>query len=220
MKVRIGFLFLLIISMHIGCTSNAATDNEQNEVEQQEQNEVEQQENDLRVVTIQEKTFDKEDLAFYTVMNQIKLILQIDVAEGDDTIAYLEEQRTYYDNINVNLQSMIELYAMSLLAEEKSYFVPEDKLQTAIKEYNEKVSNVAEANKLIEEYGQEKYNRNIEEYIRQTILRDRIAKELEEELMEENPDVGKEEINYLLEDKFEDLLMAQIASLDMNIHLQ
>src|SRR5690625_2068647 len=167
-----------------------------------------------------EKIFDKEDISFYNVMNKIKLILQIDVAEGDDKIAYLEEQRTYYDNINVNLQSMIELYAMSLLAEEKSYFVPEDKLQTAIKEYNEKVSNVAEANKLIEEYGQEKYNRNIEEYIRQTILRDRIAKELEEELMEENPDVGKEEINYLLEDKFEDLLMAQIASLDMNIHLQ
>jgi|SRR5690625_4251183 len=219
MKKRIGFLFLLIISLLIGCTSNAATDNEQNEVEQ-EQNEVEQQENDLRVVTIQEKTFDKEDLAFYTVMNQIKLILQIDIAEGDDTIAYLEEQRTYYDNINVNLQSMIELYAMSLLAEEKNYFVPEDKLQTAIKKYNEKVSNVAEATKLIEEYGQEKYNRNIEEYIQQTILRDRIAKELEEELLEENPDAGKEEINYLLEDKFEDLLMAQIASLDMDIHLQ
>src|SRR5690625_6706677 len=78
-------------------------------------------------------------------MNQIKLILQIDIEEGDDTIAYLEEQRTYYDNINVNLQSMIELYAMSLLAEEKNYFVPEDKLQTAIKKYNEKVSNVAEA---------------------------------------------------------------------------
>src|SRR5690625_6998467 len=112
-------------------------------------------------------------------MNQIKLILQIDIAEGDDTIAYLEEQRTYYDNINVNLQSMIELYAMSLLAEEKNYFVPEDKLQTAIKKYNEKVSNVAEATKLIEEYGQEKYNRNIEEYIQQTIRSEerRVGKE-------------------------------------------
>src|SRR5690625_96652 len=149
MKVRIGFLVLFSILLLIGCTTNAATDTEQHK-EQEEA----QQKNDSRVVTIQDKTFDDDDLAFYTVMNQLKLILQIDAAENDETISYLEEQRTYYENINVNLQSMIELYAMSLLAEEKNYFVPDEKLQRAVKTLNEQVTDVKEATKLIEQFGQ------------------------------------------------------------------
>lgn len=210
---------LLVLSIFlIGCAANsdseATTETEENEVEATEGN------NTGDVVTMQDKTFDEEDLAFYKLMNEVSIMLQINEVEDDDKIAYLEEQLAYYENVNVNLQSMIELYAMSLLAEEKNYFVPDDNLQDAVKDFNEKIANSDDATDAIEVFGDVNYNRNIEEYIRQTTLRDRIAGELKEEIKDDNPDAIDNEINYLLEDEFEELYMGQLATLDMEIHLQ
>jgi len=221
-NIRSGFLIVLSCFLLLGCTTNAATDTEQDETENQEQSEVEQEEqrDDARVVTIEDKTFADEDFEFYTLMNQIKIALQIDVAESEKEVTYWEEQRAYYENVNVNLQSLIELYGMSLLAEEKNYFVPDEKLQDAVATYKERVNHVTEAVRLIEEFGQEKYNRHIEEYIRQTMLRDRIAKELEERIAEDNPEATEEEINYMVEQEFEELLMSHMATLEMEIHLK
>lgn len=220
MKMRRGLILLLALFL-IGCTSNAATeDTEQASADETAETAETEQTADGKVVTIQDKTFDDDDLEFYTLMNKLKLILEMNEAESDDQTEYLEEQQTYYDNVNVNLQSMIELYAMSLLAEEKNYFVPDEKLQKLVKEFKEKVEKVEEATALIETFGEKKFNRNIEEYIRQTTLRDRIAGELKEEIEEENPDAIKDEILYMLEEKFEDLLMDQIYSLEMDIHIK
>src|SRR5690625_5192945 len=166
--------------------SNKDGNIEQTDTNSEETNMIENTGEDAEVITIKDRTFVYNDLEFYELMNKVKieLYLEADLKEASSDEAkerkeFWSEQREYYDNLNVNLQSLIETYAMSLLAEEKNYFVPEDKLETAIKKYNEKVSNVAEATKLIEEYGQEKYNRNIEEYIQQTIRSEerRVGKE-------------------------------------------
>jgi len=220
MKLRIGFLLLLSFSLLIGCSTNAQSNTEQNDGEEAQSEQQTELQSDEDVVTIEDKTFTGDDLDFYTTMNQLKLVVQIESAEDDNTVAYIEEQRTYYENINVNLHSMIELYAMSLLAEEKNYFVPDEKLLAAVDDFNDNIQEVDEAVDLIDEYGKQKYNRQIEEYIRQTMLRDRVAQELEEELIEETPEALEEEINYLLEDKYDDLLMDQMSTLEMDIHLQ
>lgn len=201
------------------CAANDASVQEEPDEKSQDNTE-EQRQDDAKVVTMEGKVFTEKDLNFYTTMNQLKLLLQINTATDDDTIHFLQEQQTYYENVNVNLQSMIELYAMSLLAEEKNYFVPAEKLQAAVEDLNEEIANVKEATKLVDDYGKEAYNRNIEEYMSQSILRDRIAAELKDELIEEHPNADEKEINYLLEDKFEDLMMDQISSLEMDIHLQ
>lgn len=210
--------FILIISSLLlgGCTTPSEGSNEE-VVEESEKKEIA---SDSKVVTINGKTFNEDDLEFYTLINKVKIQLQVAESNDEDQRTYYEEQLEYYDNINVNLQSLIELYAMSLLAEEKNYFVPDEKLQDAVKKFNEQVENNEASISLIESYGREKYNRNIQEYVRQTILRDRIAKELEEEVLEEKPDAEEAEISYFLEDKFEQLYAAQIATLDMEIHLQ
>lgn len=210
--------FILIISSLLlgGCTTPSEGSNEE-VVEESEKKEIA---SDSKVVTINGKTFNEDDLEFYTLINKVKIQLQVAESNDEDQRTYYEEQLEYYDNINVNLQSLIELYAMSLLAEEKNYFVPDEKLQDAVKKFNEQVENNEASISLIESYGREKYNRNIQEYVRQTMLRDRIAKELEEEVLEEKPDAEEAEISYFLEDKFEELYAAQIATLDMEIHLQ
>lgn len=210
--------FILIISSLLlgGCATPSEGSNE----EVKEESKKEENASDSKVVTINGKTFNEDDLEFYTLINKVKIQLQVVESNDEDQRTYYEEQLEYYDNINVNLQSLIELYAMSLLAEEKNYFVPDEKLQDAVKKFNEQVENNEASISLIESYGREKYNRNIQEYVRQTMLRDRIAKELEEEVLEEKPDAEEAEISYFLEDKFEQLYAAQIATLDMEIHLQ
>src|SRR5690625_3932542 len=153
MKSRIVFLLVLSFFL-ISCSTSAETNTETNEVEQSEET------NDSRVVTIQEKTFEMDDLDFYTLMNRLKIALQMDETKNDEEISYLKEQVTYYENINVNLQSLIELYAMSLLAEEKNYFVPDEKLRDAVEDFNEQVAGNEEATELVDSFGREKYNRN------------------------------------------------------------
>lgn len=219
MKIRMSFILVLAFLFMTACAANDASIQEEPD-EKSQDNTKEQRQDDAKVVTMEGKVFTEKDLNFYTTMNQLKLLLQINTATDDDTIHFLQEQQTYYENVNVNLQSMIELYAMSLLAEEKNYFVPAEKLRAAVEDLNEEIANVKEATKLVDDYGKEAYNRNIEEYMSQSILRDRIAAELKDELIEEHPNADEKEINYLLEDKFEDLMMDQITSLEMDIHLQ
>src|SRR5699024_5556159 len=203
-------IFLFVLSfIVIGCSWNEEM--EGNTANHTSDTESVEKDTGSDVVTIQDKGFDQADLAFYTLMNQLNIILQMEVTENEKDLAYLEEQMVYFENINVNLQKMIELYAMSLLGEEKNYFVPDEKLLSAVQTFNEKINKSERAVETVKSFGEENYNRNIEEYIRQTMLRDRIAGELEKQLKEENKDAGEREINYLLEKEFEELYSSQLA---------
>lgn len=76
-----------------------------------------------------------------------------------------------------------------------------------------------EATSLIEEFGEDTYKQKIDEYIRQVLLRDRITQDLEQEVIDENPDASEEEINYLTENKYDDLYMAQMETLEVEVHV-
>lgn len=215
---------LLIVILLIGCSAHESQ-KQPSESEKQSENELkEHEQNDMnsddRVVTIGDKTFYQEDLDFYTLMNKVKITLQIDAAKNEEEANQLKEQLDYFEYVNANLQSLIELYGMTLLAEEKNYFVPAEKLNDAAKKYDERVQRNTNAVHLIKQFGIEKYEQHIEEYIRQTILRDRIANELKENIEKDNPDSEEHEINFMLEKNFQELLMDQIATLDINIHIK
>lgn len=209
-------LFVVMMVLIVGCAAKS------NDVKQSEENKdnTEMTESafiDGKVVTINGKTFDESDLDFYTLMNKVKITLEKEIAE-DDTSRY-NEQLKYYDYVNANLQSLIELYSMTLLAEEKNYFVPDEKLQQQKQSFNEKISESEEASKLIDQFGEDIYKQKIDEYIRQVMLRDRIAQELEKEIIDEHPDAAELEISYLVENKFNDLYMAQMATLEVEVHV-
>lgn len=76
-----------------------------------------------------------------------------------------------------------------------------------------------EATSLIEEFGEDTYKQKIDEYIRQVLLRDRITQDSEQEVIDENPDASEEEINYLTENKYDDLYMAQMETLEVEVHV-
>lgn len=179
------------------------------------------------VVTIDGETMTRDDLAFYTVME--KIMIELNRAEdeanltGEDLIdknTYWDEQLTQFDNVNVGLQSMIEMKAMSLLAEEKNFFVPDEKLTSKVEKFEQQIKENQAAEQLIQEYGEENYQSQLREYIRQSTLRDRVAKELAEDIANEHPDSSESEKNFLLDETFEDLFMDQLASLEVEVQLK
>jgi len=214
MRIRLWLFILVLVVLMTGC----ATDSETKETQSNSSDEVTFKEG--KVVSVKDKTFYEEDLDFHTLMNKIKLLLQKEVTEDEEQLEYLDEQIEYHDNINVNLQSMIELYAAALLAEEKNYFIPDDKLLKEVGKYKEQIDEADEAVEMVEDFGREKFNRNIEEYVRQTLLRDRVVADLEENLKEDNPDAEDREINFYLAKEYDDLIEDQIATLEIEIHIE
>lgn len=213
--ISIIVLFFSLLLVAFGCSS-LETEVENGD-SQLETNKIESPFIDGKVVTIDGHTFDERDLQFHTLMNKVIVILE-KAANETDADRY-DEQLDYYDYVNANLQTLIELYSMTLLAEEKHYFIPDEKLIEQKNAFRKKVDRNEEARELIQTYGEELYGEKLDEYVRQIMLRDRIVEDLEKEIAEENPHASNQEVSYLLENKFNDLYMAQMATLEVEIHV-
>ncbi|GFZ86551.1 hypothetical protein GCM10010978_28090 [Compostibacillus humi] len=179
------------------------------------------------VVTINEKTFDKDDVEFFTLMEKIRIEAgrhldqkQFDGEEWEGRNAYWEEQLEYFENMNVQLQNVVEIYAMSLLAEEKHYFNPQEKLEKEMEAYVKKIRDIPAAKELIEAYGEDEFNYRLQEYMDYSLLRDRVVSDLIDDIKEENPDITDAELNYELSKSYEDLYIDHINDIEITIHIQ
>src|SRR5690625_1406034 len=219
---------LLVVFLLASCASDADSNEAVDmEVENQAADESNQEEGPESIVTIDGEDMTRDDLAFYTLMVKIKI--QLNRAEHEDNVsgealadknAYWDEQIAQYENVNIGLQSMIEIKSMSLLAEEKNYFVPDEKLDEKVDDFEQKTDGNEAVEQLIADYGEKDYQYHLREYVRQSSLRDRVAEDLIDDIAEENPDASELERNFLLNDEFEDLFVDQLASLEVTIHLE
>lgn len=178
------------------------------------------------VITLKDTTYTKEALDFYILMNKVNIEWNRHEDEktltGEkrlDKLAYWDEQLQQYENLNVNLQSFIELHAMALLAEEKGYYIPEQELEQQLADYQHKIEVVPVIQQLINEYGQEEYDKNIKEYIRLNRLQEKVIKDLQKTIKSETPDASEQEQNFLLQERYEELYMDQVKSLELTIHV-
>lgn len=219
---------LLVVFLIASCASDADSNEAvDKEVENQAADESNQEEGSESIVTIDGEDMTRDDLAFYTLMDKIKIELNRAEDEEDlageelaDKNAYWDEQLAQYENVNIGLQSMIEIKSMSLLAAEKNYFVPDEKLEVKVEDFEKQTEGNEAVAQLIQEYGEKDYHYHLREYVRESTLRDRVAEDLSEDIAEENPDASEIERNFLLNDEFEDLFMDQLASLEVEIHLE
>lgn len=225
MKLIRQLSLLLLVGLLSACSANLTSDSAKNDSPETEERTPPA--NSESVVSIDGETMTRDDLAFYTIME--KIMIELNRAEDeanltgedlDDKNAYWDEQLRQLDNVNVGLQSMIEIKAMSLLAEEKNYFVPDEKLTGKVETFEQQIKENQAAEQLIQEYGEENYQSQLREYIRQSTLRDRVATELAEDIAEEHPDSPESERNFLLDETFEDLFMDQLASLEVEVQLK
>lgn len=232
MKKNYPFIFILVlITMLIisGCAKEEQEKKDKTSNEETTENEVSKQKTDdkkdVEVVTINDSILYEEDLEFYTLVEKIKIELSrssdkksLSKEDFEDKNLYWDEQLETLENINVQLNNLIEIYTMSLLAEEKHYFIPDEDLNESVDNFIKKVKKDNSANKLIDTYGEKKFKRNMNEYMRQSMLRDRVAEDLEKELKKEKPKATEPEINFELHKDFEELYMDQLKSLKIKIH--
>ena len=223
MRVKWPLVLGLLMLISLGACANESTsaveqpDNDKNI----QSNEVES------VATIEGKTFDTEDLAFYTFMEQIEIEanryhdlegLAADTAAERDL--FWDEQAAYLENINVQLQNMVEIYAIRLLAEEKHYDVPMEKLDAAVNQFKDSIAEIDTVQAMIQEYGETKFNRNIQDYMRSSLLRDRVVNDLLQAIQTEKPEQTEQEQSYQLQQDYEELLIDQMNTLEIEIHVK
>ncbi|MFS0576079.1 hypothetical protein AB1K83_10605 [Sporosarcina sp. 179-K 3D1 HS] len=209
---RLGYLLAAVLLL-TACTAT--------------ETQVEQDVEEEPIVTIEGQSFDEEDLKFYTTMKQVEIewghLQAIKGLQGEELAernAYWDEHKRQYANKNVQLQNLIEIHAMSLLAEEKNYFVPDEKLDREVEELTKAIQANEETWEIVQEYGEEDYRLDIREYLRKRLLRDRVYRELEKQVREELPDATDQEVNYATNSRYEDLYVEQVASLERKIYVK
>lgn len=177
------------------------------------------------VLTINGITIKKEQFDFYVLMNKVTIELQrhanvqVEIAKKTNANrAYWEEQLQQVENENVQLQSVIEWVAMALLAEEKGYVITKEELQQQLDKYRRQLKNVPHANAMVTSFGETLFEKYIAEYVRIQLLRDDVIADLREQLEQESEFHSDRELNYLLQERYEDLFVDQVKSLQIEIH--
>lgn len=232
MNSRKFAVIFLIIGIFLSACSNSEEqpiegDQETGEVpiEKEDNNKTALEEKDA-VVTINDETFYADDLEFFTLMENIQFEInrhydqqEYEGAELEDRNVYWDEQFQYYVNVNVQLQNLIEIYAMALLAKEKNYFNPVEDIDQEVVAFYSGVENIPAVQELVVDFGETEFRRKIDEYMDYSLLRDRVVDDLIEDLKTEKPNMSEEELNYELAKAYEDLFMDHMNDLQVDIHI-
>ncbi len=212
--IAVLIVFLLIIT---GCSKEDVADSSSGLVNDESET----------IVKIEAREFVAEDMEFYTFMQKVKNeINRIADAEGlegqalEETNKFWAKENERYDHVNTQLQNMIEMYAMSLLAKEKNYFIPMEKLDKELADFNAIVARHTSIQEMIEAYGEKEYKLNSRSYTEESMLRKRIVKDLDEEIREANPNASEQEIKYLISNAYDDLYEDHVSQLNVEINLQ
>ncbi|MDL2343035.1 TlpA disulfide reductase family protein [Deinococcus sp. MIMF12] len=163
-------------------------------------------------VRIEDRAFSATDLAFYGLMQQL------DLRRRGVSGAELAAQHKRLTNVNVRLNHLIELYAMSLLATEKGHTVPDNVLSARRAEFARMVAARPDMQALIRDFGEEKVESRLPDYLRQQALRQRIIDDLLATQRRKTPGLSARELDYTVARAYDDLYQDHIGDLTVDIN--
>jgi hypothetical protein len=176
------------------------------------------------VATINGELITYEDIEFYKFIN--KLHIAITRAEGEKNLTgeKLDEARAYWDsqekqneNQNNLLSQIIRLRAMALFGAEKGYTASEEEVSAAVEAVRTKYSAQPVAAEMIKDFGEDRFwNIQTKQY-KLIVLSQKVQQDLMADVKKENPNVNDQEIAFLAQKKYEELLVSQVNSLDIKI---
>lgn len=177
------------------------------------------------VATVNGDKISDEDIKFYELINTI----QIEMYREADKTKYqgkeLEEAMKYWDaqeaaikNQNTLLTQVIRLRAMALLAEEKGHKATDDEILAKLNETKNSYRNSAVAQKMIKDYGEDKFWAIQEKQHKLIVLVSKVQQDVLENVKKANPKAESKEINMLAQKKYEELLVSQVSTLDIKIN--
>lgn len=165
-----------------------------------------------------------EDISFYKFINQLQLEINREGAQKkysgkqlEEELAYLETQEKTLEDKNQLLTQIIRLRAMALLADEKGHQADEAEVDQALVKAREQYNQYESAKKLINEYGEEKFWEIEKQQYHMIVMSQKVQKDLLEKVNKENPKAGEQEVYYLAQKEYEELLVSQVNSLSIEI---
>lgn len=169
-------------------------------------------------VRIDGTVFSKKEMEFYALMEKLFIEHSRQSASSEND-AYWNQQLAQYDNPNVQLQTLIELQAMSLLAKEKGFYAHPDKVEEQVQNVRALIEEYPSIRQLAEQYSGS-FDSELFLYVEKHILKQRIIEELEKTIRAENPAVSERELAFETNERYEDLYEDQMSGLDLEIYLK
>ncbi|MBU8908329.1 hypothetical protein [Desertibacillus haloalkaliphilus] len=169
----------------------------------------------------------EEDIEFNELLNQLHVELRraeelavADESSKEEVMAYWDKQSQDAENINLSLTSIIRTEAMAQLAEEKGLTVDEEEVMDQVERFLEQYEAEESVIALIDDYGREGFESQLKEYTDRWLLSMKVYNDVEEEVREDNPDQIEQEIRYLTEQKYEELLVSQMDTVEVDILIE
>lgn len=176
------------------------------------------------VATINGKLVTTDDIEFYRFINKLHIAIsrsedekRLTGKELEEALAYWDSQEKMNDNQNQLITQIIRLRAMALLGTEKGYEATSDEIEKAIETVRAQYALHEVATNMIKEFGEEKFWSIEEKQYEMIVLSEKVQQDLIAKVKKENPKVNDQEISYLAQKEYEDLLVSQVNSLKIVI---
>lgn len=176
------------------------------------------------VATINGEWITDEDIEFYRFINELHINIsrekdksKLEGEELEESLAYWESQEKLNEDNNQLLTQIIRLRSMALLGQEKGHKAAEDEVQAEIENIRAQYEESDIALKMIQEYGEDKFWEKEQKQYELIVLSQKVQNDLISQVKKENPDVNDQEVLYLAQKQYEELLVSQVNSLEIEV---
>lgn len=164
------------------------------------------------------------DMEFYHFINDLHIAISRVQDEQtykgkalEEAMAYWDSQEKMNEDRNQLLTQIIRLRSIALLGTEKGHKATKDEIEAEITKVKAQYNQFEIAKEMIKEYGEQRFWGKQEKQYELIVLSQKVQLDLIETVKKENPDVNQQEINFIAQKKYEELLVSQVNSLDIDI---
>ncbi|WP_209124029.1 FixH family protein [Alkalihalobacillus sp. BA299] len=179
------------------------------------------------VSTINGQPILEDDLEFYHFINHLQITLYREKDKQSHEGKELEELMQFWDaqekeagNVNTLLTQIIRLRAVALLATEKGHTSTPEEVDHEMAKVKNELMTQPVAKELIQQFGEDRFWEKQQSQYELIVLSQKVQQDMLDKVKEEKPDAEITEVNYLAHQEYEELLVAQIESLNIEVYLQ
>ncbi|MCM3586798.1 FixH family protein [Mesobacillus maritimus] len=176
------------------------------------------------VATINGEWITKEDVAFYQFINELHIEMARETDREkytgealDEAMAYWDAQEKMNENQNMLVAQIIRLRAMAMLGVEKGHQAAEAEIKAEVEKVRKQYEGSKVAQELIAKYGEEKFWNYQQTQYEKIVLTQKVQDDVIELVKEENPKASEQEVQFTAQKKYEELLVSQVDSLEIEL---
>lgn len=176
------------------------------------------------IASINGEWINEEDLEFYRFINELHIAISRETDKEkykgkalEEALAFWDAQEKLNQDKNQLLTQIIRLRSMAMLALEKGHHAKQEEIDQEIKKVREQYHQHVIANKLIKEFDEDKFWEIEKKQYELIVLSQKVQNDLVEKVRKENPKATEQEIVFLAQREYEELLVSQVNSLKIEI---